>query len=386
MFEDFVAATRDHYNLTGKAELLPLHPPTFFGEEKTYLNECIDSTFISSAGTLVNDFEAQISQYTGTYAIATTNGTSALHTTMLIAGVQPDEEVLMPALTFVACANAVKYCHAQPVFLDSELATGGLCTKDLAFFLDKQTEKKANGLYNKTSGKRIAACIPMHAFGLPMDIHKTIELCDHFGIPVIEDAAESLGSFTAGKHTGSLAKYGALSFNGNKIITCGGGGMCLFQNEQDAKLAKHLTTTAKVPHRWECRHDQIGYNYRMPNINAAIAKAQFKYLDVALKSKRETAEFYRTFFEKRGYQVLQEQKDTTSNYWLNTVVLKDKAERDKFLAFTNDSGVMTRPLWELMSELTPYKNCQHSKLENARWLQERAVNIPSGVRYNITPE
>jgi dTDP-4-amino-4,6-dideoxygalactose transaminase len=286
----------------------------------------------------------------------------------------------------VACANAVKYCHAQPVFLDSELATGGLCTKDLAFFLDKQTEKKANGLYNKTSGKRIAACIPMHAFGLPMDIHKTIELCDHFGIPVIEDAAESLGSFTAGKHTGSLAKYGALSFNGNKIITCGGGGMCLFQNEQDAKLAKHLTTTAKVPHRWECRHDQIGYNYRMPNINAAIAKAQFKYLDVALKSKRETAEFYRTFFEKRGYQILQEQKDTTSNYWLNTVVLKDKAERDKFLAFTNDSGVMTRPLWELMSELTPYKNCQHSKLENARWLQERAVNIPSGVRYNITPE
>ncbi len=373
---DFI---RSRFNTT---EFIPLHAPYFGGNEKKYLKECIDSTFVSSVGPFVDQFEKEIAQYTGAqYAVACVNGTNALHMAMLVCGVKPNDEVISQSLTFIATANAISYIGAKPVFIDVDKDTMGMSAGALSDFLELNTEKKADGFtYNKTTGKRIAACIPMHTFGFPVRIKEIAEICKEWNISLIEDAAESLGSFVDGEHTGSIGKMGVFSFNGNKTITSGGGGAIITNDEELAKRAKHLTTQAKVPHRWEFLHDEIGYNYRMPNINAALACAQLEQLDDILANKRKLAHEYKEYFEQTNIHFVSELKDSKANYWLNTLVLQNEQQRNEFLAQTNEQGVMTRPVWDLMSSLPMFENCQNDGLENSKWLAERVVNIPSSYR------
>lgn len=361
---------------------IPLHEPRFKGNEKKYLNECIDSTFVSSVGKFVDEFEKRIAEYTGAkYAIATTNGTSALHIALLLAGVQNDDEVITQPLTFIATCNAISYCNAKPVFVDVDLDTLGLSPSSLEKFLDVNCEIKNSQCINKSTGKVIKACVPMHTFGHPCRIDEIKELCDKWHIALVEDAAESLGSYYKGRHTGTFGKLGAISFNGNKIITSGGGGCIITDDEVLAKKAKHMTTTAKVPHRWEYTHDMIGYNYRLPNINAALLVAQLEQLELFLENKRELAQQYEKFFsDKADIAFVKEPAQCRSNYWLHAVLLKDKKHRDEFLEFTNDNGVMTRPIWTLMNRLEMFKDCQCTDLSNAVYLEDRVVNIPSSVR------
>jgi aminotransferase in exopolysaccharide biosynthesis len=365
----------------GQEGFIPLHAPYFGGKEREYLIECIDSTFVSSVGPFVDCFERDMCAVTGVqFAIAAVNGTAALHMAMLVAGVERDDEVLSQALTFVATANAISYIGAKPVFLDVDKYTLGLSPQAVRQFLEKETfQNERNECINKQSGKRIKACVPMHTFGFPMHIHELLDVCNQYNIVLIEDAAESLGSFVGKQHTGTIGHIAAFSFNGNKTVTSGGGGAIVTNNETWAKRAKYLTTTAKVPHAWDFYHDEIGYNYRMPNINAALACAQLEQLPQILKNKRETASFYQEELTKQGVHVVTEIPNTTANYWLNTIILNSKEERDAFLQFSNDKGVMTRPIWTLMNRLPAFQNCQTDSLENSIWLEERVVNIPSSV-------
>ncbi len=378
MFEEVTSFIRSIYG-DGQVQL---HEPRFIGNEKNYLNDCIDSTFVSSVGKYVDRLEKMLCEYTGSkFAIATVNGTAALHVSLLLAGVDKDDEVLTQALTFVATANAVSYTGAHNVFLDSGAENLGLCPDDLKSFLNQHAEMRADGFcYNKTTKRRIKACVPMHVFGHPVKLDEIMAICLQYNIIVVEDAAESLGSLYKGKHTGTIAPIGTLSFNGNKIVTSGGGGALLIQDEKLAKRAKHITTTAKVPHRWEFFHDEIGFNYRLPNLNAALLCAQLEKLGDFKKNKRETAEKYKKFFSTSGVTFLTEPSNCESNYWLNAILLKNKDDQLKFLSVTNDAGVMTRPIWRLMPDLPAFANCQKTSLVNARRYEDTVVNIPSSVR------
>ena len=378
MFDETIKFIRSLYG----NEFIPLHEPRFVGNEKTYLNDCIDSTFVSSVGKYVDRFEQMLCEITGSkFAVATVNGTAALHISLVLADVQRDDEVLTQALTFVATANAISYTGAHSVFLDSANDNLGLCPDDLENFLKANGEIKADGFcYNKMTKRRIKACVPMHVFGHPVKLDEIMAICQRYNIIVIEDAAESLGSTYKSRHTGTIAPIGALSFNGNKIVTSGGGGALLIQDEKLAKRAKHITTTAKVPHRWEFVHDEIAYNYRMPNLNAALMCAQLENLNKFIENKRETADTYRQFFTSAEIKFLVEPPECKSNYWLNAIFLKDRNEQQEFLKATNDAGVMTRPIWELMSELPAFTKAQKTSLSNARKYADTLVNIPSSVR------
>lgn len=379
MYKEVVSFIHELY---GTEDFVPLHVPTFRGNEKKYLNECIDSTFVSSVGKFVDRFEEMITEYTGAAkAVVCVNGTNALHMAMLLVGVERDDEVITQALTFIATCNAISYIGAHPVFVDIDKDTMGLSPAAVEEWIKDNAEVKNNTCYNKKTGRRIKACIPMHTFGHPVRLDELVEVCNRYHLELIEDAAESLGSFYKGKHTGTFGKIGILSFNGNKTITTGGGGMLLFQDEELGKFAKHVTTQAKVPHRWEFVHDHIGYNYRMPNINAALGCAQMEQLEEYLTNKRETAEKYKLFFaENNEIDFFSEPENCQSNYWLNAVVLKDKQAQQDFLHYTNDHGVMTRPIWELMNRLPMFSNCHTDGLANTQWFADRVVNLPSSVR------
>ncbi len=369
-------------------EVIQLHEPRFIGNEKKYLNDCIDSTFVSSVGKYVDQFEKQFAEYVGSkYAVAAVNGTAALHICLKLAGVDLGDEVITQPLTFVATCNAISYCGAKPVFIDVDKDTLGMSSLSLENFLNDNAEL-VNGLcVNKKTKKIIRACVPMHTFGHPCKIDKIKEVCDKWHIVLVEDAAESLGSYYKNKHTGTFGKVGAFSFNGNKIITSGGGGVIVTDDEKLAKLAKHITTTGKRPHKYEYVHDMLAYNYRMPNINAALLVAQMEKLDEFLTAKRKLALVYKDFFEDLAssnnnftdLEFINELKDAKPNYWLQAIKLRDKNQRDEFLKFTNDNGVMTRPIWRLMNELEMHKDCQCGDLSNAKHLEEVIVNIPSSV-------
>lgn len=360
---------------------IPLHEPKFVGNEKKYLNECIDSTFVSSVGKFVNEFEKKITNYTGAkYAIATTNGTSALHISLILADVDTDSEVITQSLTFVATCNAISYCNAKPIFIDVDRDTMGLSPSSLRFFLENNTTVKNKKCINNKTKKIIKACVPMHSYGHPCRIDEIRKICDEYNILLVEDAAESVGSFYKGKHTGTFGQIGTFSFNGNKIITAGGGGCIITNDKFFANKAKHLTTTAKVSHKWDFNHDMVGYNYRMPNLNAALLVAQLEKLDDFIINKRNLAKKYEVFFSNTDYKFFKEPKNSRSNYWLNSIILKDKYQRDKFLHETNSNGIMTRPIWKLMNKLPMYKNSQSDDLIDSNWLYERIVNIPSSVR------
>lgn len=368
--------------LYGSSDFIALHEPRFAGREKEFLIECIDSTFVSSVGKYVDTFEREFAKKVGSkYAIATVNGTSALHISLILAGVKSGDEVITQPLTFIATCNAISYCGAKPLFVDVDLDTMGMSAESLRDFLEKNCEILDRKCVNKSTKKTITACVPMHTFGHPCKIEAIKEICDKWNITLVEDAAESLGSYYKKRHTGTFGKMGAFSFNGNKIITSGGGGVIVTDDESLAKKAKHLTTTAKVPHPYEYVHDEIGYNYRMPNINAALLVAQLEQLDAFLSNKKETAQIYKDFFANiESMEFLAEPQDSVSNYWLHSIMLKNKEQRDKFLEFTNKNGVMTRPIWRLMNELEMFKDCQSSSLDNAKYLSQRVVNIPSSVR------
>lgn len=370
------------HQLFGTEETVPLHAPLFIGNEKKYLNECIDTTFVSSVGKFVDRFEEEMAAYTGAKkAVVCVSGTNALHMAMMLVGVERDDEVLTQALTFIATCNAISYIGAHPVFIDVDMDTLGLSPKAVKVWLENNAELKNGVCYNKKTGRRVKACIPMHTFGHPVKIDELVQICDEWHLELVEDAAESIGSLYKGQHTGTFGKVGAISFNGNKTITTGGGGMLLFQDEELGKLAKHLTTQAKVPHRWAFVHDHIGYNYRMPNINAALGCAQLENLDRYVENKRETARIYADFFKNiPDITFFTEPENCRSNYWLNVVMLKDKAAQQEFLEYTNDHGVMTRPVWELMNRLEMFKQCETDELKNTEWLADRIVNIPSSVR------
>jgi aminotransferase in exopolysaccharide biosynthesis len=362
-------------------EFIPLHEPKFIGNEKKYLNDCIDSTFVSSVGKYVDTFEKEFAKTVGSkYAIATVNGTAALHISLLLADVKRDDEVITQPLTFIATCNAISYIGAQPVFVDVDLDTMGLSPDSLKNFLENNCEIQDNKCINKTTGNIIKACVPMHTFGHPCKIDEIKEICDSWNIALVEDAAESLGSFYKNKHTGTFGKTGAFSFNGNKIITSGGGGVIVTDDEALAKRAKHITTTAKIPHPYEYVHDEIGYNYRLPNINAALLVAQLEQLERFLVLKRDLATQYKDFFADENIDFIEEPKDSKSNYWLQAVLLNDINQRNEFLEVTNKNGVMTRPIWRLMNELEMFKDCQSTTLENAKYLEQRVVNVPSSVR------
>lgn len=360
---------------------VPLHAPMFHGNEKKYLNDCVDSTFVSSIGEYVNKFEKMICDYTNAkYAVATMNGTAALHMALILVGVERDTEVLTQALTFVATTNAISYLGASPIFIDSAEDNLGMCPKSLEFFLEKNAEEKLGVTINRKTGRKIAACVPMHVFGNPVDIDAIKKICKKYNIPLVEDAAESLGSFYKSEHTGLKGDIGILSFNGNKIITSGGGGMIITNNELLAKRAKHLTTTAKVPHSWEFFHDEIGYNYRLPNLNAALACAQMENLPSFVENKRKTAMEYRSFFNKIGVKFVDESEDAQSNFWLNAIQFNSRKERDEFLEYSNNNGVMTRPIWKLMTDLPAFEKCAKTSLTNAAFYVNTIVNLPSSVR------
>ncbi len=383
MYEDIVKFIRDHYQAKD-GETVMLHAPTFAGNEKKYLNECIDTTFVSSVGQFVDRFERDMEAFTGAKkAVVCVSGTNALHMAMMLAGVERDDEVLTQALTFIATCNAISYIGAHPVFIDVDMDTMGLSPKAMEGWLEENAELRDDGqCYNKTTGRRIKACVPMHTFGHPVHLKELVEVCKKWNIELVEDAAESIGSYYDGKHTGTFGKVSAISFNGNKTITTGGGGMLLFQDEELGKYAKHITTQAKVPHRWEFVHDHIGYNYRMPNINAALGCAQLEQIDKFLESKRTTAQAYIDYFknEPNGIKFMKEPDGTKSNYWLNAIMLPDKEAQQAFLEYTNDNGVMTRPIWELMNRLVMFKDAQHDELKNTIYLADRIVNIPSSVK------
>ena len=398
MYQNVIGFIKDLYN---NQEFVPLAVPKFIGNEKKYLNECIDTTFVSSVGKFVDRFEEDMAAYTGAKrAVVCVSGTNALHMSLMLVGVKCDDEVLTQALTFIATCNALSYIGAHPVFLDVDRSTMGLSPDAMKEWLQKNAEVRKNtrineldkshdfayqedelACYNMNTGRRIKACVPMHTFGHPVRIEELAVLCKEWHIELVEDAAESIGSTYKGKHTGTFGKIGAISFNGNKTITTGGGGMMLFNDEELGAYAKHITTQAKIPHRWEFRHDHIGYNYRMPNINAALGCAQLEHLDEYIADKRATAAAYAEYFKNvDGIDFFVEPENSFSNYWLNVVILPDHDKQLEFLQQTNDNGVMTRPIWELMNRLPMFENCENDGLKNTIFLADRVVNIPSSVR------
>ena len=359
-------------------DFIPLHEPKFIGNEKAYLNDCVDSTFVSSVGKYVDHFEKLICEFTGAkYGVATVNGTAALHVALELVGVGHDDEVITQPLTFIATCNAISYCGAKPVFIDVDLDTLGMSPLSLKTFLLNNTKKTSMGCINKITGKRIAAVLPMHTFGYPCRIAEIAEICEDFGLTLVEDAAESLGSYYKGKHTGTFGKLAVFSFNGNKTITTGGGGMIITNDDFIASRAKYITTTAKQIHPYEFIHDEIGYNHRMPNINAALGCAQMEVIQKLLDSKQMIAKAYSNFLKDKKIKFIHEPPYSISNFWLNTLVLEDKESRDIFLKELNDSNIMSRPPWRLINELVMYSKCQSLDIVNARWLQDRLVNIPS---------
>ncbi len=362
-------------------EFVALHEPTFNGNEKKYLTETIDSTFVSSVGIYVDKFEDTIANISKTKkAVAVVNGTAAIQVALRMAGVKAGDEVLTQALTFIATANAILYNGAAPIFLDVDLDTMGLSPVSIESFLEEYGELREEGCFNKKTGNRISACLPMHTFGFPVHLDELLRVCKKWSIPLVEDAAESIGSEYKGKPTGSFGLIGAFSFNGNKIVTSGGGGAIVTNDEALGIMAKHLTTTAKVPHPYEYAHDQLGYNFRMPNLNAALACAQLEQLNGFLENKRSLAADYEVFFKEQGIQFRKELPGTRSNYWLMCVELADQKERDLFLKTTNEAKVMTRPIWQLIFRAPMYEKFQRDQQLNAKFLEERIVNIPSSVR------
>lgn len=378
MIQETIDFIRSHYE---SEDFIPLHEPYFAGNEKKYLNECIDTTFVSSVGKFVDRFEKDIANFTGSkYAIATVNGTSALHIALQLAGVEREDEVLTQSLTFIATCNAISYIGAHPIFIDVDKNTMGLSPEKLKQFLSEETIIKDEVCINKMTKRKIKAVVPMHTFGMPINIDDLKAVCEPYNIKIIEDAAESLGSYENHVHTGTKGLVGTLSFNGNKTITTGGGGMILTNDEHLARKAKHITTTAKIPHRWDFNHDQIGYNYRMPNINAALGCAQLEKLPEILQNKRDLAQKYVDFFGNKSARFVTEPDNTFANYWLNSIVIDNPNDRDGFLSATNDAGVMTRPIWKLMSSLPMFKKAQKGNLDNSVWLEQRVINIPSSVK------
>jgi len=379
--QSLVEFTRDLYNTD---EFIPLHVPSFHGNETQYIRQTIDSTFVSSVGEYVDRFEEMTAAFTGAAcAVATVNGTAALHAALHLAGVTRDDLVITQPLTFVATANAIRYCGADPVFVDVEGDTLGLSPEAVERFLETACERAADGsLVHRSSGRRLGACVPMHTYGFPMRIEELTRICRDWTIPVLEDAAESLGSLVGDTHTGRFGKLGILSFNGNKTITTGGGGMIITDDPELARRAKHVTTTAKVPHRWEYVHDELGFNYRMPNLNAALGCAQMEQLEEKLQNKRRIAEAYGEFFARpewaeAGYRFIGEREGSRANYWLNTLVCPDCESRDALLEYTNDNAVMTRPAWELMYRLPEYRDSLNAGCPVAEDLAARLVNLPS---------
>jgi perosamine synthetase len=358
-----------------------LHAPSFEGNEWLYLKECLDSTYVSSVGKFVDEFEIGLAKYTGAkYAISVINGTAALHIALKLGGVQANDEVLIPALTFVATANAVTYCNAIPHFVDSEEKTLGIDASKLRDYLQKNSSQHSGQCINNNTGRVIRALVPMHTFGHPSDMEGLLSIAEDFNLVLIEDAAESLGSYYKGQHTGTFGLFGTLSFNGNKTITTGGGGAILTNNESLARHAKHMTTTSKMSHPWEFRHDEIGYNYRMPNINAALGCAQLEQLPFKLAAKRDLFSRYGAAFAAvKGVTLFKEPQNCQSNYWLQTLVL-DKSESENqnlILESTNNAGIMTRPVWVLLNELTPFEGLPSMNLSTAYSLAGRIINIPS---------
>ena len=373
--QSFIAFVQDTFQTKG---FIPLHAPVFSGKEKEYLLDTIDSTFVSSVGAYVDTFEEKMQQLTQTpKAVAMVNGTAALQVALRLAGVKAGDEVLTQALTFIATANSIAYNQAHPVFLDVDRDTMGLSPTALSDFLEANAEKRKEGTYNKTTNRRIAACLPMHTFGLMCRIEEIASICADWNIPMVEDAAEALGSSSNGKAAGSFGLLGTFSFNGNKIVTCGGGGAIVSNDLELGTKGKYLTTTAKVPHAWEYVHDELGYNFRMPNLNAALACAQLEQLDSFITQKRKRFEQYATFFGGSSILVKQPLPGTKSNHWLVALELPNRDERDNFLRETNAAGVMTRPIWKLMYKLPMYQTCQRDEQENAKYLENRIVNIPS---------
>lgn len=378
-YEEIVSFIRSEFHESDG--MIILHDPRFCGNERKYLLDAMDSNFVSSVGEYVNKFEKMVAEYTGSpYAVAAVNGTSALHISLLLSGVKADDEVITQPVSFIATCNAISYCGAKPVFIDVDRDTMGMSPEKLEDFLKNNSCRKADGfVYNNKTGRRFAAVVPMHTFGHPCRIDEIAAVCDKYNIALVEDAAESMGTFYKEKHTGCFGKFGAISFNGNKIITTGGGGMILTADEKLAKLAKHITTTAKVPHPWEYKHDYTAYNYRLTNLAAALGCGQIEQLEQFVVIKRELAKRYQTFFNKIGITFNVEPAYSRSNYWLMAIVLADRKERDEFLAYTNAHNVMTRPIWILNNKLDMYAGCQCGDLSNAQWLEDRVVNIPSSV-------
>ena len=371
---------------------VPLHAPVFLGNERKYLLDCIDSTFVSYVGKYVTQFEEMTAQYTGAkHAVAVVNGTAALQIALQVAGVKPGDEVITQPLTFVATANAISHCGAKPVFVDVDSDTMGMSPEKLEHWLKHNTKpsnpsqpskpnKPSITPINQSTNQPISAIVPMHTFGFPCRIDEIIEIANKYSIPVIEDSAESLGSFYKGRHTGTFGTAGILSYNGNKTITTGGGGMIITDNKDFAVKAKHITTTAKTPHKWEYIHDEVGYNFRLTNISAALGVAQMESLTAIIENKRKTAGLYHNYFNNTDINFVNELNNSFANFWLNCIKFENREERNNFLEETNANGVMTRPIWRLMNKLEMYKDCQTGNLENSQNLEDRIVNIPSGYR------
>ncbi|TKF34109.1 LegC family aminotransferase [Vibrio kanaloae] len=370
-----VEFVRDTYKTD---EFIPLHAPTFNGNEKAYVMETIDSTFVSSVGKFVDDFERKIETYTGTAkAVATVNGTAALHAALYMADVQRGDLVITQALTFVATCNALYHMGAEPIFVDVSPVSLGLCPKAVDAFLSEHAEITEAGCIHKQTGKRIKAIVPMHTFGHPVELDELVAVCLKWNLVLVEDAAESLGSFYKGKHTGTMGDVSAVSFNGNKIITTGGGGMVLCKTEELGARTKHVTTTAKVPHPYEFFHDEPGFNYRMPNLNAALGCAQMEVIEQYLKQKRQLAKCYENLFSGTDFQFVTEPDYAESNYWLNAIICPDKKSREEILAGTNSAGVMTRPIWLLMHRLPMFENAMRGDLTYSEFIEAHLINLPS---------
>ena len=377
MFDSLICFVREQYRTN---EFIPLHAPTFKGREKELLTDTIDSTFVSSVGAYVDRFERDVALFTSSpRAVAVMNGTAALHVALKLVDVIPGDLVVTQSLTFVATCNAISYCGAEPLFVDVDRDTLGLSPTSLEDWLSEHAFIDDNGDCRTLVGqRRIRACMPMHTFGHPVELDLLVEVCERWHLVLVEDAAESLGSYYKGRHTGNFGKVGVLSFNGNKIMTTGGGGI-LLTDEAIGTRAKHITTTAKIPHPYEFMHDEVGYNYRMPNLNAALGCAQLEQLQSFLASKRDLAGRYIEFFRGSDLQPIVEPHGCCSNYWLNGVICEDRVQRDALLKTTNDAGVMTRPIWTLMTRLPIYINALRGPQDNAEWLEARVVNLPSSV-------
>jgi aminotransferase in exopolysaccharide biosynthesis len=377
MFHSLIRFVREQYSTN---DFIPLHAPVFRGREREFLVDTIDSTFVSSVGAYVERFEREMAAFTGIpRAVAVMNGTAALHVALVLAGVERGDLVVTQPLTFVATCNAIAYCGAEPLFIDVDRSTLGLSPMALQDWLEQHAFIDDDGACRTREGlRRIRACLPMHTFGHPVELDGLMLACERWKLVLVEDAAESLGSYYKGRHTGNFGHIAVLSFNGNKVMTTGGGGMIL-ANDEIGKRAKHLTTTAKIPHPYEFFHDEVGYNYRMPNLNAALGCAQLEQLPRFLTSKRVLAERYINFFARSDLAPIVEPNHCSSNYWLNGVICESVEQRNALLKATNDAGIMTRPIWTLMNRLPAFSKARSGSLVTSEWLEARVVNLPSSV-------